>query len=371
MQGIDRDRLVCEVTTQGVPFKNAGALAIGKSGRIWVGMIDGGPGLGLQHLAHGTWVKDIFEDHEGDIWVVTSGGIDEFHALPVVTFSSRQGLSVDSAEAVSASPSGAIWVSDATALARFRHGKVTAYGRRDGLPGNGPTALFEDAYVRLWGGVDNGVAVFDHGHFTRARSNVRQIGPIFEFTAGPGQTVWGISATAPSSLVRMSEMRALEFIPAPAGTRFTTLAPGPAKPSRIGCAKSGRHRAGARTRRTFFHGRPGSKARKSFCSLRDGCARTTVRMCDKDHYMPTSNAGGGTGSTVSNRKHVTGRTIRRYATWQSLPGERSALQPLHKKSMNLNSSPSAIATTEPSAPARMRRDGAARRRLPPKKNRYA
>ena len=67
-----------------------------------------------------------------------------------------------------------------------------------------------------------------------------------------------------------------------------------------------------------------SKARKSFCGLRDGCVQTTVRMCDKDHYMPTSNAGRGHRSTVANRKHVTGRTIRRYATWQSLPGGRSA-----------------------------------------------
>lgn len=321
-------RLECFGPDRGIPFKNAGALAIDGLGRVWVassdrlarwahghsqimsapaqltrdqglegfkavalapdgtvwaGMINGGPGLGLQHLVDGAWapvvsggmnssdwevtallvdrdhtlwvgtadkgiyriagsriehfgvrdgltadwVKDIFEDHEGDIWVATSGGIDKFHALPVVTLSSRQGLSADGVEAVATSPRGAVWVSNSTALNRIMNGKVTTYDRTNGLPGRSTTALFEDAHGRLWAGVDNRVAVFDHGRFSQVRSNGHRIGPILEFAAGPGRTVWGISATVPSWLVRMSEAKALQFIPAPKGTRFATLASGP------------------------------------------------------------------------------------------------------------------------------------------------
>lgn len=319
--------LDCYGPQQGVPFKDAGPLAIEKSGRLWVasankivrwqsgrsevfapaalarkeglegfksvvvaadgtiwsGVIDAGSGLGLQHLANGIWspfvsqdvdsstwevtsllfdrddslwigtandglyriarsrvdhfgvrdglsadsVSDLLEDREGNLWVATASGIDKFRPTRVITFSSRQGLSSDGVNAVLASRNGAIWISNATALDKLENEKITSYGQSRGLPGRAPTALFEDARGRLWVGVDDGVAVFDHGRFTRVDSAGSAIGPILEFAAGPGETVWGITATVPSRIVRMSALKVLEIVPAPQGIRFYPLASSP------------------------------------------------------------------------------------------------------------------------------------------------
>jgi signal transduction histidine kinase/ligand-binding sensor domain-containing protein len=260
-----------------------GAIAIAPDGTIFSGVMARGPGLGLEYSADGSWspvirghidsstwevtallfdrdgtlwvgtfndgiyriagsridhfgtalgltsdsVADLLEDREGDIWVATDGGIDKFHAIPVVTVSSRQGLSSDNADAVLVSRSGAIWVSNGTALDKLEHGHVTSYNRRNGLPGRLTTALFEDSRGQLWIGVDDGVAVLDHGRFTRVHAADPRIGPIQEFAAGPGATVWGISVGRPSRLVLMNTRRVLQVIPAPEGTELYPLTSAP------------------------------------------------------------------------------------------------------------------------------------------------
>jgi signal transduction histidine kinase/ligand-binding sensor domain-containing protein len=320
------DDLACYGPKQGVPFKDAGPLAIEQSGAIWVatanklarwrsghsetfapaalarseglegfesvvvapdgtiwsGVINGGPGLGLQHLTNGTWspfvstgmdssswevttllfdrdntlwvgtanrgiyringsridhfgvgdglsadfVNGLSEDREGNVWAVTTKGIDKFRPIQVVTFSSRQGLSADGVSAVLASKSGAIWVSNG-ALEKIDNGMVTSYRERDGLPGKLATALFEDSQGRLWVGADDRVAVLDRNHFTQVRAADRPIGAILEFTQGPASTVWAITALAPSRLVRMSDIEVLESIAPPPGVRIASLAASP------------------------------------------------------------------------------------------------------------------------------------------------
>jgi signal transduction histidine kinase/ligand-binding sensor domain-containing protein len=259
------------------------AVAVAADGSIWTGVIDGGPGLGLQHYANEVWnplisgavntstwevtallfdrdnalwvgtanqgiyrisgntidhfgvndglsadsVNGFCEDHEGDIWVVTTTGIDKFRPMRVVTFASRQGLSADSANAVLATKSGALWVSNGSALDRIEDGVVTGYRERDGLPGKLPTALLEDSQRRLWIGVNDGVAVFENNHFTRVQSPGHAIGTIGEFALGPVSTVWGTTALLPSRLVRMDGETVVDSVQPPPGTRIYTLAADP------------------------------------------------------------------------------------------------------------------------------------------------
>ena len=325
---VREDRIICYGPNQGIPFKNAGALAVEKSGAIWIGssdklarwqgghsqvfaptglsrnsqlagfeavaiapdgsiwsgVLNGGPGLGLQHFADGRWtpvirgdidtsnwrvtsllfdhdgtlwvgttnrgiyrlrgavidqfgasdglsadfINDIREDREGNVWAVTTSGVDKFRATPVVTVSTRQGLSSDDARAVLASASGAIWVSNDRALDRIEDGRVISYGMNNGFPGYGPTALFEDSHRRLWVGADDGVAVFEHERFSLVGgSSSGPIGPVFEFAAGPDSTVWAAPAGLPSRLIRMSSAQVVESILAPPGTNFGTFASAP------------------------------------------------------------------------------------------------------------------------------------------------
>lgn len=313
----------CYGAKQGIPFKDAITLAIEKSGAIWIaapnklarwqaghsqifapselsrveglegfmsvviapddsiwsGVIHGGPGLGLQHFAHGTWKPEIrgdldtsswqvtallfdrdntlwvgtanqgiyrigpsridhfgvsdglsadavsafCEDREGNIWAVTTMGVDKFRPMQVITVSSRQGLSADEVDAVVASRSGAIWISNANALDRIDNGAVKSYRQRDGFPGESPTALFEDSRGRLWVGVDDGVALFESERFRRIASP-KPTGPMLQFAESPDSTVWGLTATLPSRLLRMNGTEILDSILPPEGYRFSGLA---------------------------------------------------------------------------------------------------------------------------------------------------
>lgn len=319
--------LVCYGGKQGLPFKDAGPLAIEKSGAIWVatanrlarwhdghaeifapselarseelegyksvaiapdgsvwsGVTHGGLGLGLQHFVRGTWspvvngtlntsnwevtalffdrdstlwvgtanqgifrigglrldhfgvsdglssdsITGFCEDHEGDIWDVTSKGVDKFRPMQVNTLSSRQGLSAAGVEAVLASRSGDLWVSNATGVDRIENSTVTTYRQQNGLPGRVPTALLEDRQGRVWIGVDDGVAVFDHDRFSRVRSASSPIGPVLQFAEAPDASIWAISVTLPPRLVRMNETEALDSVTPPPGTRIGSFASAP------------------------------------------------------------------------------------------------------------------------------------------------
>jgi signal transduction histidine kinase/ligand-binding sensor domain-containing protein len=322
-----KDSLICYGRKQGIPFKDAGPLAIENSGAIWIatanrlarwqdahsdisapselaksealegyksvaiapdgsvwsGVIHGGPGLGLEHFVKGAWspvasgksnssdwevtallfdrdntlwvgtanqgifriessridhfgigdglsgdsVEAFCEDHEGDIWVVTSKGVDKFRPMQMNSFSSRQGLSDDGVQAVLTSTSGTIWASNATALDRIENATVTTYRQKNGLPGRSPTALLEDRRGRIWIGIDDAVAVFDHEHFKRIHSGNRPIGPVLQFAEGSDATIWAISVTVPSRLVRMNETEVLDTISPPEGTRIVTVTAAP------------------------------------------------------------------------------------------------------------------------------------------------
>src|SRR5258708_8827946 len=149
-------------------FNGVLALAGRPDGSLWVGLVHSGKGGGLQQLAQGAWkpfvtpefdgstlkvtallldrdsslwvgtlnqgiyriqgnrvdhfrssdglsgdavsVNGLFQDREGNIWIVTSRGIDKFHDIRVASFSTRQGLSADQVNSVLASRDGTLWI---------------------------------------------------------------------------------------------------------------------------------------------------------------------------------------------------------------------------------------------------------------------
>src|SRR5262249_29856006 len=151
------------------------SLARTPDGTLWVGLLEEGPGLGLQRLRDGTlepfvtpqfdgskisvtsvlvdrdgnlWVSSdasgvvrieggaveryrqtdglsgdsvwaLFEDREGIVWAGTTSGLDSFRDLPVVTFSARQGLGKDLAAGIRASRDGTVWVANSGSLDRI------------------------------------------------------------------------------------------------------------------------------------------------------------------------------------------------------------------------------------------------------------
>ena len=89
------------------------ALLIDRDGGLWVGTDNDrlfriykdkvdrfGSADGLSSDA----VNGFYQDREGDVWVVTTKGIDRFRDVAVATFSKREGLTSEEAQAVSGSP---------------------------------------------------------------------------------------------------------------------------------------------------------------------------------------------------------------------------------------------------------------------------
>ncbi len=142
------------------------ALAAGKGTTLWVGMARSGKGLGLQQFSQGVskgyvvpgmdgtalditallidrdntlWigtmkdgiyrvhdgkadhfrsadglssdsVENFYQDREGNLWVVTSKGIDCLRDLRVASFTVREGLTADRVNSVLAARDGTIWM---------------------------------------------------------------------------------------------------------------------------------------------------------------------------------------------------------------------------------------------------------------------
>jgi signal transduction histidine kinase/ligand-binding sensor domain-containing protein len=257
------------------------ALASNSDGTLFVGIIERGPGLGLQQFVNGTWkpwrtstfdgstlevnallldrekslwigttnqgifrfrdgkldhffsanglsgdtVNGFYEDREGDLWVATDDGIDCFRSTPVVSFSTREGLSANMVDSVLADRHGAVWIGNGS-LESVHEGTVTSIGRKNGLPGGRVTSLLEDHAGHLWVGVDNGLSIYEGGKFTPIlRRDGTPIGTIIELAEDQDGNIWAEAIGSPVRLLRIKDRILREEIPAsefPAVSSFAT-----------------------------------------------------------------------------------------------------------------------------------------------------
>jgi signal transduction histidine kinase/ligand-binding sensor domain-containing protein len=267
---------------------NAGSLGVSdivptSDGSLWIGIDRSGPGLGLQQFVNGVWktfaadgfdgskirvlellldrqnalwvatdhsgiyriygkrvehfgsadglssdnVTQIVEDHEGNVWAVTSKGIDNFRPLHVVTFSTREGLTTTEVDSVLAGREGLVWIGGPNALIALRDGRVSSMIEH--LPGALVTSLFEDHAGRLWVGMDDFLTVYQKGRFRRIdRANNRATGMIVGITEDVSHNIWVESKGPPMTLMRIEDFRVREEFPAPQTPAARRIAPDPA-----------------------------------------------------------------------------------------------------------------------------------------------
>ena len=145
-----------------------------RDGALWIGTFD----RGLVHVRSGrvdlfsqadglsgNYVRDIFEDHEGSIWVATDNGLDRFRNTAVTTISVNQGLSPGTPWSVLAASDGSVWVGTLDGLNRLKDGRITIYRTRAGLPDDLIQSLFEDDRRRIWVSTRSGIAYFENDRF--------------------------------------------------------------------------------------------------------------------------------------------------------------------------------------------------------------
>jgi ligand-binding sensor domain-containing protein len=150
------------------------SLMVDRSYSLWVGT----RGKGIYRLysgkldrldtadgLSGNVVNATLEDREGDLWVVTDRGLDEFRDLPVITYTSRQGIPVDQAVAITAVDDGTLWVGTRDTLVRFRGQQSSVITRENGLPTSSVHDLFHDSHNQLWVAGGDKLYLYKNGRF--------------------------------------------------------------------------------------------------------------------------------------------------------------------------------------------------------------
>ena len=247
-------------------------VAFDRDGSMWAGMEVAGQDTGLQHFAHGAWkpfvvpqldgrtleVQRLFmdshnalwigttrdgiyridghtvdhfdradglsnnevykfhEDKEGNIWVVTSTGVDKFSDLQVATYSRREGLSTGEVDSVLAAHDGTLWIGGASALDALRDGKISSIQAGQRLPGNQVTSLFEDYQKRLWVGIDNSLSLYEKGKFRRiSKPDGSPFGLIYDITEDIDHNIWLETFGPPQTLIRIRNDKVVDQYPIP------------------------------------------------------------------------------------------------------------------------------------------------------------
>jgi signal transduction histidine kinase/ligand-binding sensor domain-containing protein len=135
-----------------------------RDGGVWVGT----PDRGLIHFHQGRMdvfseadglsgdtVTALLEDQEGNIWAVTTNGIDRFREYAVPNISIKQGLSNTNSVSIVGAKDGSVWVATYNGLNRWKDGRIGVLLRpgssqHPGAPKGEPYSLFEDSGGRLW-----------------------------------------------------------------------------------------------------------------------------------------------------------------------------------------------------------------------------
>jgi Predicted periplasmic ligand-binding sensor domain len=135
-----------------------------RDGGVWVAT----PDRGLIHVHQGRTdvfsetdglsgdtVTALLQDQEGNIWAVTTNGIDRFREYAVPNISIKQGLSNTNSVSIVGAKDGSVWVATYNGLNQWKDGRINMLLRPGssqppGAHKGAPYSLFEDSGGRLW-----------------------------------------------------------------------------------------------------------------------------------------------------------------------------------------------------------------------------
>jgi ligand-binding sensor domain-containing protein len=226
-----------------VPGLDGAALAVtslflDRADALWIGTVN----QGIYRVYHGQAdrfrssdglssdaVQYFYQDREGDVWVVTSKGIDCFRELRATTFSLREGLTADGVGSVLATQDGEVWIGNQGGMDILRRGSLAKMTSRDGLPGQDITSLLEDTTGRLWMGVDRDLAVYSHKQFRLIKkADGSAAGVIIALAEDAHHDVWASftgSMDKPAGLLRIRNFKVIESLSFPPGEGAMAMAP--------------------------------------------------------------------------------------------------------------------------------------------------
>ena len=253
----------------------AADIAAGPSGSVWAALDGVGPELGVRHYSAGKWqsyvvpgfdgatirshtlfidrnqslwigteekglyhvhdgvadhygsadglsgnsVGFINEDREGNLWVVTDGGLDLFRDTPVVSFSIVEGLSAADMRSVVALRNGSVWLGNAGAVDILSAGKTSALSVGHAFSGHDIGVMFEDHTGGMWLGLDEGTRLMTYqqgeSHEIRAPdgSPLGSTGEIQGIAEDVEHNIWVLTSGRGHQLFRITDQKVRETIP--------------------------------------------------------------------------------------------------------------------------------------------------------------
>ncbi len=139
----------------------------------------------------GDTVRKMFEDREGDLWVVTDNGLDMFRDLPVITYTTRDGMPDNEALAIAAQDDGTVWVGARGALVRITNEGFSTITPKTGLPTSEVHELFRDSHNQLWVGGGQQLYLYKNDHFIGVRDHNRtELGEVTAMTEDRNHHLW-------------------------------------------------------------------------------------------------------------------------------------------------------------------------------------
>ena len=188
-----------------------------RDGGLWIGTVE----RGLIHLHQGRTdlftksdglsgdvILTMLEDHEGNIWVASTGGLDRFRELPIATVSVKQGLSSDATQSVLAGTDGSIWVGAHEGLTRWKNGQANTFSKATGLPDDAIQALYQDYRGLVWVSTAGGLAYLHNARFLS--TNAVPAGKVHYITGDKAGDVW---LSEEKGLSHVKDGRLVEQIP--------------------------------------------------------------------------------------------------------------------------------------------------------------
>ncbi len=223
-------------------------VAIGSSGEVWAATDGVGQDLGIRHLSGGKWgpyvipgldgtkvlsqalfvdrnqslwigteqngiyrvhdgiadhygtadglsgdsVGSFYEDREGNLWVLTSGGLDMFRNTPVVNYSMRQGLSAAETNSILALRDGSVWIGNERTVDILKGSRHSLLGGKEVSPSI-VESLFQDHNGVVWIGAGDHLVTYEHGRLHTIQRN--DFGGLFTaITEDANQNIWALTS---------------------------------------------------------------------------------------------------------------------------------------------------------------------------------
>ena len=199
----------------------AAALVLDRHQTLWVGTAS--QGLYHIHDGHadhygaaqglsGDEVSSIYEDREGNLWITTDRGVDLFRDVPIVSYTSTEGVTGNVTGAVIALNDNSVLMGTDVALAIIRSDAVSLIRTARGHPIQFVTALLEDHSGQVWVGMDRTLMTYQHGQFSEIKGQgerrLEDIGNIiFSLAEDIDGNIWALAYDQPKHILRLLRIR--------------------------------------------------------------------------------------------------------------------------------------------------------------------